>query len=190
MSKKALFANDALEQAMLRLLRFETVDQISITRICREAGVSRPSFYYYYKDVPQLAWISIRNTIRGYVGRPTGALVSNDALRGIFTYLQKNDELILNVRDSNMRAEFVRYMVDDVKRSISYALHELESERRTKLSASDEGFVVNASTSVFMGVIRDFVAGDLKQNIEDIVSQCGFLLNNAIPDFLEKRCCA
>lgn len=44
----------ALHQALLRLLRTNTLESISVSALCREAGVNRGTFYLHYKDVGTL----------------------------------------------------------------------------------------------------------------------------------------
>lgn len=44
----------ALHQALLGLLRTNTLESISVSALCREAGVNRGTFYLHYKDVGSL----------------------------------------------------------------------------------------------------------------------------------------
>lgn len=44
----------ALHQALLALLKTQTLESISISTLCREAGVNRGTFYLHYKDVGSL----------------------------------------------------------------------------------------------------------------------------------------
>lgn len=43
-----------IEDAMVLLLDKKTADQITVSEVCREAGVHRTTFYGHYKDIPNL----------------------------------------------------------------------------------------------------------------------------------------
>ncbi|QMV44065.1 TetR/AcrR family transcriptional regulator [Cohnella cholangitidis] len=44
----------ALHQALLALLKVKTLESISVSALCREAGINRGTFYLHYKDVGAL----------------------------------------------------------------------------------------------------------------------------------------
>ena len=47
-------AGAGIGEALIRLLQKETIDKISVTQICEEAGVNRSTFYNYFDDKYQL----------------------------------------------------------------------------------------------------------------------------------------
>lgn len=44
----------ALHQALLALLKTRTLESISVSTLCREAGINRGTFYLHYKDIGNL----------------------------------------------------------------------------------------------------------------------------------------
>lgn len=53
-SPKKKQAREAMEGAFIQLLRKKSIDQISITELCRKAGVNRSTFYAHYLDIYDL----------------------------------------------------------------------------------------------------------------------------------------
>lgn len=50
----------AIQDAFVQLLAQQSQEQITVTQLCRRAGVHRTTFYHHYQDVPQLMEEMIR----------------------------------------------------------------------------------------------------------------------------------
>ena len=48
-------SRDRLETAFVRLLQERELPQLTVTALCKEAGVNRTTFYANYLDIPDLA---------------------------------------------------------------------------------------------------------------------------------------
>lgn len=51
---RVLKTKQGLQQALLEILKFRTLDQISITELCKRARVNRGTFYLHYSQVGDL----------------------------------------------------------------------------------------------------------------------------------------
>ncbi len=67
-------------EAMEQLLKNKSIDTLSITDICQEAGISRPTFYRYFidkYDVAQWLWNQVGEKYLAECGRSLGWYESN-----------------------------------------------------------------------------------------------------------------
>ncbi len=52
--RRVLKTEQALESALLKLMRGKSIDQITTTELCREAGINRNTFYAHYPNPTSL----------------------------------------------------------------------------------------------------------------------------------------
>ena len=110
-SPKKKQAQEAMETAFLSLLRKKPLEKISVTELCRKAGVNRSTFYAHYLDVydlmDQVTNGFIRKLFRDIVallGEPTIGLVSPNGhpliIKALQTTLEDRDlcQLLVSTR--------------------------------------------------------------------------------------------
>ncbi|WP_314587079.1 TetR/AcrR family transcriptional regulator [Paenibacillus terrigena] len=51
---RVIKTTQAFQRALLALLKTKTLESISVSALCREAGVNRGTFYLHYKDVEEI----------------------------------------------------------------------------------------------------------------------------------------
>lgn len=54
-NERPLAAKHRLGDALLRLCRDRPIEQLSVTALCKEAGVARKTFYAHFNDIDELA---------------------------------------------------------------------------------------------------------------------------------------
>ena len=71
-SPKKRQAREAMEGAFIQLLSKKSIEQISITELCRKAGVNRSTFYAHYLDIydlmEQVSNRFVRNMFQDMIG--------------------------------------------------------------------------------------------------------------------------
>lgn len=85
---RVMFTKNALLHAFFTLLEEKSLQNITVTDICKEADINRSTFYVHYKDVRSLIEEiedSIIDNMNGYV---TNALDSNDPMQTLLIVLR------------------------------------------------------------------------------------------------------
>lgn len=82
------YAQKLLHQALLFLLRKKTLDKISVSELCRKAGVNRTTFYNYYTAPADI----LCELVRQFAAElpPTDASTAQDTLAYILTAMEAN----------------------------------------------------------------------------------------------------
>ena len=84
-------SRDAIENIFIELLQTKSLNEISVSDICKKAGLNRSTFYANYMDIYQLA-DTIRETLEDnlndlYRSEIAGGYNSNDYLPVSYTHL-------------------------------------------------------------------------------------------------------
>ena len=86
-------SRDAIENIFIELLQTKSLNEISVSDICKKAGLNRSTFYANYMDIYQLA-DTIRETLEDnlndlYRSEISGGYNSNDYLP-LFRHIKEN----------------------------------------------------------------------------------------------------
>ncbi|MCD7891507.1 MAG: TetR/AcrR family transcriptional regulator C-terminal domain-containing protein [Ruminococcus sp.] len=103
-----------LKEALLKLLNYKDISKISITELCREAGINRSTFYRYY-NVPQDLLVDIEKelieNVQNVAPIPVKAEDILPYLEKLFTYIYDNAKISKIIIRSNSEVNFV-HMID------------------------------------------------------------------------------
>lgn len=82
-----------LKEGLIRLLTEKTLDKVTITDLCQEAGINRTTFYRYY-EVPRDVLMEMQNEFfKETIGQFHKPLAVNDVER-LFVCLSEHTELV------------------------------------------------------------------------------------------------
>ena len=57
------YTQEAIKKAFIRLLNQKPLNKITVKMIIGECGISRNTFYYHFKDVPELLEVVIKELL-------------------------------------------------------------------------------------------------------------------------------
>lgn len=84
-----------LQEALIRLMNDKDIANISVSELCKEAGINRTTFYYHYgnqHDVLQEMEMSMLEELRRCLSTGEGRSTRRDKTVAMFRYLQENAE--------------------------------------------------------------------------------------------------
>ena len=86
-----------LQEGLLRLLEVKTLDKISVTELCREAGINRATFYNHY-DPPQGLLTEqeqqMKQEMELLVSKPSSKDDMIRQLEAICIYMKNNEKML------------------------------------------------------------------------------------------------
>ena len=125
MYKKCKTAQSARRQqylihTLIPLMQEHTFDEITVSSLCRQAGIPRKTFYPYFdtkEDILQAALDSIQDSYHRYTAprRPPNATIEED-LTLFFSFWTEHSAVLSAVRFSRMSNTFVENRVEDAFR--------------------------------------------------------------------------
>ena len=183
-NQRVAISKRLLKEALLRLLKEKDIGKISITELCREAGINRATFYRHY-HIPQDVLVDIE---MGFIEKaqsiaPLPAAMSDimPYLEKLFTYIYDNGEVARLLIRSNTENHLV-HMLD----RCCFAILETKT-------ASQDAFLFDKTNlkllSAFLGgggyyLVRAWLMGDSSKTPKEIAQFMFELLNRNLNSYI------
>lgn len=168
----------ALEESLKHLLLQKPLDKITISDITEDCGISRMTFYYHFRDIFDLVeWSCVEDASRALEGKKTYDTWQEGFLQ-IFEAVRDNKPFIMNVYRSVSREQVERYLY-----KVTYGLLiGVVEEKSAGLSVRDEDkkFIADFYKYAFVGLMLDWIRGDMKEDPQIIIDRLSSLMHGNI----------
>jgi len=172
-----------LEASLKNLLLKKPLDKITINDITEDCGINRMTFYYHFKDIYDLIeWACVEDATRALDGKKTYDTWQDGFLQ-IFEAVLDNRPFIMNVYRSVSREQVEIYLY---KLTYNLLIGVVE-EKAEGLNVKDEDkkFIADFYKFAFVGLMLDWIRGDMKENPQSIIDRLGSLMHGNITKALE-----
>ena len=169
-----------IQDALLELLSEKNMDNIKVQEVCDKANISRQTVYYHYSSLGEvfITWLETelterlesKNTYKHWV----------DGYKEILLICSENRKEVTNVYNSSYRDEMMKALDDFGRDLVATAVETIADNLSLPLMRRDKDFMTRVYMYVFMGILEDYLKGDLEDNIDYIVSRCEMMLGESI----------
>lgn len=174
----------ALAQSLKHLLLKKPLNKITINDIAEDCGINRMTFYYHFKDIYDLVeWVCMEDARKALDEKKTYDTWQQGFLQ-IFDAVLENKPFVMNVYRCVHQEQVERYLKPLVDHLILNIIHE-ESEGIT-VRDDDKEFIARLYSYVFIGLMLDWIKGDMQEDPEQIVNRLSILLKGSIADALSR----
>lgn len=174
----------ALEASLKNLLLQKPLDKITINDIAEDCGISRMTFYYYFKDIYDLIeWSCVEDARRALEGKKTYDTWQQGFLQ-ILEALRKDKAFFTSVYRSISREQLENYLY-----RLTYDLMMGVVEERAAgmtVRPEDKEFIANFYKFAFVGLTLDWIKNDMRQDPAQLVEQLSTLIHGDVTKALEK----
>lgn len=165
-----------LQEGLLRLLKEKDLDKISVTELCREAGINRATFYNHY-TAPQELLADLEQTMSNEMTQLFATPCTEEEvtaqLEAICTYLKDHAAQILVL--SKCHAD------DDLAEVFSHLEHRYAGSTITgKPTDLDPDSIHLVSTFIHTGcyhLIREWLARDIQKSPREVAELLRTIIN-------------
>jgi len=173
----------ALEASLKKQLLRKPLDKITINDITEDCGISRMTFYYHFRDIYDLVeWSCEEDAAKALEGKKTYSTWQQGFLQ-IFEAVRENKVFVMNVYRSVSREQVERYLYK-VTYSLLISVIDEEAEGR-KASEEDKAFIANFYKYAFVGLMLDWIRGDMKEDPEKIIGRLSLLMHGSFAHALD-----
>lgn len=168
----------ALEASLKNLLLKKPLDKITINDIAEDCGISRMTFYYHFKDIYDLIeWSCVEDAKKALEGKKTYDTWQEGFLQ-IFEAVQDNKPFIMNVYRSVSREQVEQYLY---KLTYDLLIGVVEEQAAgMEVSANDKKFIADFYKYAYVGLMLDWIRGDMKDDPKNIIDRLGRLMHGNI----------
>ena len=183
---------EKMDSALMEILKTKSFEYITVSEICKKAGVNRSTFYLHYENTRDLLEETIRNTTDNFVSYfvPDGKIspinfeesqkdklvfISEEYLMPYLSYFKENRKIFLTVFENGKLFGFeetYEKLFNNIFNPILDVFKFPESERKYVMA-----FYLNGINSIIMEWIREDCVKPEKEVVK-IINDCIFGLNN------------
>ena len=183
-SNMAQITKRALEQSLKNLLLKKPLTKITVADIADDCGINRMTFYYHFKDIYDLVeWSCLEDAKRALDEKKTCETWQQGLLQ-IFEAVQENKPFILNVYRCVHGEQVEKYLQPLVDRLILDVIDE-ESGGMT-VRDEDKQFIAQIYSYVFIGLMLDWIKGDMREDPQPIVDKLARLIRGSMSAALSR----
>ena len=183
---------EKMDSALIEILKTKSFEYITVSEICKKAGVNRSTFYLHYENTKDLLEETIHNMMDNFVSYfvPDGKIspinfeesqkdklvfISEEYLMPYLSYFKENRKIFLTVFENGKLFGFeetYKKLFDNIFDPILDVFKYPESERKYVMA-----FYLNGINSIIMEWIKEDCVKPEKEVVK-IINDCIFGLNN------------
>jgi len=165
----------ALEASLKNLLLQKSLDKITINDIAEDCGINRMTFYYHFKDIYDLIeWSCVEDATKALEGKKTYDTWQQGFLQ-IFEAVKANKPFIINVYRSVSREQVELYLYKVTYNLLFNVVNEEAGDM--EVSEEDKAFIANCYKYAFVGLMLDWIRGDMKEDPKKIINKLSLLMH-------------
>ena len=174
----------ALEQSLKNLLLKKPLTKITISDIAEDCGINRMTFYYHFKDIYDLVeWSCLEDAKKALEGKKTHDTWQEGFLQ-IFQAVQDNKPFVMNVYRCVDRAQVERYLKPFVDNLLMNVIEEESADIAVR--DEDKNFIAQIYTYIFVGLMLDWIADDMREEPKVIVDNLAILMQDSFSNALQR----
>ncbi|MCI8539546.1 MAG: TetR family transcriptional regulator [Oscillospiraceae bacterium] len=173
----------ALEASLKELLQQKPLNKITVSEIAENCEVNRMTFYYHFKDIYDLVeWCCVEDAAKALKGKKS-FLTWQEGFLNTFHVILENKLFVKNVYRSISKEQITAYIGPLVHDLVLGVVKELSAGMT--VSEADQKFIAGFYEYAFLGIVRDWIERDMKEDPEEIVSRTSILVHGNISRALE-----
>lgn len=172
------FTKKAIIETFLKLLNQRPLDQITVTDLAKECGISRKTFYYYFEDIYQLPEALFISETQKTLRDETDFNSWEDGYLRLMEFAFENKRAIEHLYNSVGREYMERYFFCVANRAISdYVAKQAKSAEHGQ---SDIDMVTSFFTNAVVGMSLEWIGGGMSEDPEQTIHKLVALMKGTV----------
>ena len=168
----------ALEASLKNLLLQKPLNKITINDVAEDCGISRMTFYYHFKDIYDLVeWVCMEDAKQALAGKKSYD-TWQEGFISIFQAVQENKPFVMNVYRAVSRERIEQYLNPLIHNLILGVVE--EKAKGMTVNEADRQFIAEFYEHAFLGVMLEWIGGNMKEDPAAIVERTSMVLHGNI----------
>lgn len=159
-----------IADAFIHLTESQPTDKITVKMLIDACGISRPTFYYYFKDIPDV----VEYLISGIPEKTCKDCIKADdlksAIRIFLDMIVENRKLVKRLDKSIRSKDYWRYIAKRIEETLNLILLNT-SEHEDRLRFTDMQLLISVFSYGMMGVMIDRIISNSPIDTEALTEQ-------------------
>lgn len=156
------FTRRAIQETFLSLLDERPLSSITVKDIVEACGINRNSFYYHYRDLPDLVEEILREEAERIIGRGGAVTSVTECYDAVIDFASHRRRAIMHIYRSVSRDVFERYLMDVSEFFIRQYLSSLPDE--VEIPAESCELLTNYYSCLCFGLVLRWLSDGMPED--------------------------
>lgn len=170
--------------ALKDLMDKSPIDKITVKAIVEKCSVNRQTFYYHFKDIYDLLGWIYETAMETTLADNRTYNTWQQGFYHIFEYASENKNFVMHTYHSIAREHLNNYLYSLVYKLLINVVNEVAEGMN--VSEKDKAFIANFYKHGFVGLMMEWIQGNMKEDPRDIIERLNKLISGDIKKALEK----
>ena len=162
------FTKEIIARTFTELLDEKPMSKITVKDIVERCGVNRNTFYYHFRDIPDVVEFILKKKWDEILEAPQERTSITECVEEMAALIKENRKIMLNVYRSVKRDTFLIYLNDVA----SYIVHKFH------LNEKEIQMLIKYYKCVFVGILMEWLDHGLDYDLAAEMRQVSELLEN------------
>jgi len=176
----------AICAALENQLKERSLDRITVSMVCAEAGVSRQTLYNHYYSLIDVLKDLLIEKLSLVVADNNTYLTWERGFESVLICLEQNRELIRHVYRSSYRDDLLSMIEQFGGSLIDRGIADCAKDMQINVDSQDQEFMLRLYLSAFMGVIDYWLSQDMQSSPAYLTSRCNAMMALSIRGTLQR----
>lgn len=174
-------AKTAIINSFKDLVSKQSMDKVTVKRICENCDVNRQTFYYYFNDIMDILKLIMFDELLFEIAQNRTFETWEGGFLTTMNYLKKNSKMIFNIYHSTYWPEANTYFSNLSNKLLGDVVEECAEKTGVKLLEKDQAFIINFYRHVFIGLMLDWVIEGMEEEPRTILNKLLLMITGSIP---------
>lgn len=149
------FTKEIIFATFMEILNEKPYAKITVKDIVERCGVNRNTFYYHFRDIPDLLEFALKRDLNEILEVHKENKTIGECLEFLVERMTRNKKAMLHIYNSMQREVFVRYL----ERAALYVVQEFMNNAESQMGITDreKELMVKFYKCLFMGTLLDWL---------------------------------
>ena len=157
------FTRRAIKESFLKLLNQRPLNQITVKDIVEDCGINRNSFYYHFKDLPDLVEEIGGEMVSDLMKRYPTIDAVEQSFDAVVDFIMQNKRAIYHIYNSVSRDVFERHLMEVCRYVVATYLDGMLEETEE----ADRDAILRFHKCACFGSVIDWLNGGMKDDVSD-----------------------
>ena len=188
--RRVKYTKQALRESLLELMKYNSINKITVTQICEKADINRGTFYSHYsspldllKAIEHELFLDITSTLernynRGLVGRPPNTY---EIFLEIFECILENADICKILLGEHGDAEYLQDIINIAKNPYFDYWADI-----LNVNVKQMDYLYSYVANGCIGMVRDWIVSGMKETPRQLADLVDVMTTHGLSGFAQK----